>query len=140
MLAEIAHPSPPLRCPLGVEPPNPARGQAPWTPGWSLLHQTHLPMYVGALELDILLGDVHSLKQKRSVVRPVIAELRRKYEVSVAEAGHLDLHRRALIGVAVVAADTAHVRRVLESCERLVAGRAELELLSARQRVVGPHD
>ena len=97
-------------------------------------------MFVGALELDILLGDVHSLKQKRSVVRPVIAELRRKYEVSVAEAGHLDLHRRALIGVAVVAADTAHVRRVLESCERLVAGRAELELLSARQRVVGPHD
>jgi uncharacterized protein YlxP (DUF503 family) len=97
-------------------------------------------VYVGALELDILLGDVHSLKQKRSVVRPVIAELRRKYEVSVAEAGHLDLHRRALIGVAVVAADTAHVREVLESCERLVAGRAELELLSARHRVVGPHD
>ncbi|HEX5114569.1 MAG TPA: DUF503 domain-containing protein [Pseudonocardiaceae bacterium] len=97
-------------------------------------------MYVGALELDVLLGDVHSLKQKRSVVRPVIAELRRKYEVSVAEAGHLDLHRRALIGVAVVAADTAHVRDVLDSCERLVAGRTELQLLSARQRVVGPHD
>jgi uncharacterized protein YlxP (DUF503 family) len=97
-------------------------------------------VYVGALELDVLLGDVHSLKQKRSVVRPVIAELRRKYEVSVAEAGHLDLHRRALIGVAVVAADTAHVRDVLDSCERLVAGRAELRLLSARQRVVGPHD
>ncbi|HET6260530.1 MAG TPA: DUF503 family protein, partial [Pseudonocardia sp.] len=26
-------------------------------------------MFVGALELDVLLGDVHSLKQKRSVVR-----------------------------------------------------------------------
>ncbi|HEY1575066.1 MAG TPA: DUF503 domain-containing protein [Pseudonocardiaceae bacterium] len=97
-------------------------------------------MYVGALELDILLGDVHSLKQKRSVVRPVIAELRRKYEVSVAEAGHLDLHRRALIGVAVVAADTTHMHEVLDACERLVAGRTELQLLSARQRVVGPHD
>jgi hypothetical protein len=80
------------------------------------------------------------LKQKRSVVRPVIAELRRKYEVSVAEAGHLDLHRRALIGVAVVAADTAHVRDVLDSCERLVTARAELQVLSARLRVVGPHD
>lgn len=97
-------------------------------------------MYVGALELDVLLGDVHSLKQKRSVVRPVIAELRRKYEVSVAEAGHLDLHRRALIGIAVVAPDSVHVREVLESCERLVAGRVELQLLSARHRLVGPHD
>ncbi|WP_447003722.1 DUF503 domain-containing protein [Saccharothrix isguenensis] len=97
-------------------------------------------MFVGALELDVLLGDVHSLKQKRSVVRPVVAELRRKFEVSVAEAGHTDLHRRALIGVAVVAADAEHVRDVMAACERLVAGRPELELLSARHRLVGPED
>ncbi|ATE56762.1 MULTISPECIES: DUF503 domain-containing protein [Actinosynnema] len=97
-------------------------------------------MYVGALELDLLLGDVHSLKQKRSVVRPVVAELKRKFEVSASEAGHLDLHRRALIGVAVAAADAEHVRDVLAACERLVAGRPELELLSARHRLVGPED
>ncbi|MEV8436517.1 DUF503 domain-containing protein [Actinosynnema sp. NPDC051121] len=97
-------------------------------------------MFVGALELDVLFGDVHSLKQKRSVVRPIVAELRRKFEVSVAEAGHLDLHRRALIGVAVVAADAEHVRDVMAACERLVAGRPELELLSARHRLVGPED
>ncbi|WP_216216302.1 DUF503 domain-containing protein [Amycolatopsis aidingensis] len=97
-------------------------------------------MYVGALELDILLGDVHSLKQKRSTVRPVLAELRRRFEVSVAEAGHLDLHRRALLGVAVVAADPAHVRDVLDECERLVAARPELDLLSARRRLIGPED
>lgn len=97
-------------------------------------------MYVGALELDVLLGDVHSLKQKRSAVRPVIAELRRRFEVSAAEAGHLELHRRALIGVAVAAADAGHVREVMEACERLVAGRPELELLSARHRLLGPDD
>jgi uncharacterized protein YlxP (DUF503 family) len=97
-------------------------------------------VYVGALELDVLLGDVHSLKQKRSVVKPIVAELRRRFEVSVAEAGHLDLHRRALIGVAAVAADAEHVRDVMAACERLVAGRPELELLSARHRLVGPED
>ncbi|MDQ0382410.1 DUF503 domain-containing protein [Amycolatopsis thermophila] len=97
-------------------------------------------MYVGALELDVLFGDVQSLKQKRSLVRPLVAEVRRRFEVSVAEAGHLDLHRRALIGVAVVAADGEHVRDVLDGCERLVAQRPELELLSARRRLVGPED
>ena len=97
-------------------------------------------MFVGSLELDVLLGDVHSLKEKRSVVRPVVAELRRRFEVSAAEAGHLDLHRRALIGVSVVAADAGHVIEVLDRCERLVAGRPELELLSARQRMIGPDD
>jgi uncharacterized protein YlxP (DUF503 family) len=97
-------------------------------------------MYVGALELDILLGDVHSLKQKRSLVRPVLAELRRRFEVAVAEAGHLDLHRRALLGVGCVAADAGHVIEVLQRCERLVAGRPELELLAARHRMLGPDD
>lgn len=97
-------------------------------------------MYVGVLELDVLLGDVHSLKQKRSVVRPVVAELRRRFEVAAAEAGHQDLHRRAMIGVSTVAADAAHVIEVLDACERLVAGRPELELLSARQRMLGPED
>ena len=97
-------------------------------------------MFVGALELDVLLGDVHSLKEKRSVVRPVLAELRRRFEVAVAEAGHLDRHRRALLGVSCVAADAAHVQRVLGQVERLVASRPELELLSARHRMLGPED
>ncbi|PZS23362.1 MAG: DUF503 domain-containing protein [Pseudonocardiales bacterium] len=97
-------------------------------------------MYVGAVELDVLFGDVHSLKQKRSLVRPVIAELRRRFDVAVAEAGHGELHRRSLIGVAAIAADAPHVREVLDACERLVAGRPELELLSARHRILGPDD
>ena len=97
-------------------------------------------MFTGSLALDLLLGEVHSLKEKRSVVRPVVAELKRKYDVSAAEAGHLDLHRRALVGVAVVAADAGHVRDVLDACERLVAERPELEVLSARQQLFGEDD
>ena len=93
-------------------------------------------MYVAALTLDVLLGDVHSLKGKRAVVRPLVAELRRCYPgVAVAETGHLDLHRRAEIGVAVVSATAANAMSVLTECERLVAGHPEIELLSARQRL-----
>ncbi len=97
-------------------------------------------MWVGALEIDLVLGDVQSLKEKRSIVRPIVAEVRRRFEVSVAEAGHLDLHRRALIGVAVVAAEASHCVQVLEACERLVAARPEIEVLSTRQRLFGEED
>ncbi|MBP2451586.1 DUF503 domain-containing protein [Mycolicibacterium lutetiense] len=90
-------------------------------------------MWIGWLEFDLLLGDVHSLKQKRSVIRPVIAELHRKLAVSAAETGTHDLHRRAGIGVALVAADRHHVVEVLDAAERMVAGRPELELLSTRR-------
>lgn len=97
-------------------------------------------MYVGTLSFDLLLGDVRSLKEKRSVVRPIVAELQRKYAVSVAEVEHLDLHRRAGIGLAVVAGDTGHITDVLDQCERLVAGRPEVELLSVRRRLHGDDD
>jgi uncharacterized protein len=93
-------------------------------------------VYVAALTLDVLLGDVHSLKAKRAVVRPLVAELRRRYPgVAVAETGHLDLHRRAEIGVAVVSATAANAMSVLTECEDLVARLPEVELLSARQRL-----
>ena len=93
-------------------------------------------MYVAALTLDVRLGDVHSLKAKRAVVRPLVAELRRRYPgVAVAETGHLELHRRAEIGVAVVSATAVNAISVLDECERLVAGHPEVELLSARQRL-----
>ena len=35
-------------------------------------------MFTGSMTADLLLGDVHSLKEKRSVVRPVVAELSRR--------------------------------------------------------------
>jgi uncharacterized protein YlxP (DUF503 family) len=97
-------------------------------------------VFVGSIAFDLLLGDVRSLKQKRSLVRPLVAELRRTYDVSAAEAGHLDLHRRALVGVAVVAADRAHCVDVLDRCERLVAARPEMDLLSARRQVLRATD
>jgi uncharacterized protein YlxP (DUF503 family) len=90
-------------------------------------------MWIGWLEFDLRLGDVHSLKQKRSAIRPVIAELRRKFDVSAAETGDQDLHRRAGLGVAIVAADRNHVVDVLDAAERLVAARPEMELVSVRR-------
>jgi uncharacterized protein YlxP (DUF503 family) len=90
-------------------------------------------VWIGWVEFDLLLGDVRSLKQKRSAVRPLIAELQRRFAVSAAETGAHDLHRRANVGMAVVAADRGHVVDVLDAAERLVASRPEIELLSAHR-------
>jgi uncharacterized protein YlxP (DUF503 family) len=96
-------------------------------------------MVVGTLRFDLLLGDVHSLKEKRGVVRPIIAELR-KLEVAAAETGEQDLHRRAEISVALVASTHEHVNDVLDACERAVSRRPEVELLGARRRVLDDDD
>ncbi|MBD1538555.1 DUF503 domain-containing protein [Arthrobacter sp. S1_S22] len=91
-------------------------------------------MWIGWIEFDILLGDVQSLKEKRSVVRPLLAEIRRRFDVSVAEVGDHEQYRRSQVGAGLVAADRAHLIEVLDAVERFVAARPEFELLSARQR------
>ena len=97
-------------------------------------------MFTGTALFDLLLpSDSRSLKAKRAYVRPLVAALRR-FEVAAAEVGALERHGRAEIGVAVVAADPGQVGRVLDSCERLVAGRPEVELLSVRRRLHGDDD
>ncbi|GAA1058388.1 hypothetical protein GCM10017608_26970 [Agromyces luteolus] len=92
-------------------------------------------MWIAWIEFDLLLGDVHSLKEKRAVVRPILAELRRATEASVAEVGAHDLHRRAELGVAVVAAGADRATEVLDRAERLVAAHPEVTLLAARRRL-----
>ena len=97
-------------------------------------------MWIGWIEFDLLLGDVHSLKEKRSAVRPVLAELKRRFDVSVTESGLQDQHRRTLIGVGLVAAERAHLIEVLDAVERFMAARPDMELLSARQRELRSDD
>ena len=92
-------------------------------------------MWIGVIELDLLLGDVHSLKTKRGLVRPLVRELRQRFEISVAEVDHLDLHRRAAVGASCVSPDRAHAVDVLDRVERFCAARPEFELLSARRQL-----
>ena len=92
-------------------------------------------MWIGWIEFDLLLGDVHSLKDKRAVIRPILADLRRVTEASVAEVADQDLHRRAVLGVGVVASGADRVTDTLDRAERLVASRPDVMLLSARRRL-----
>lgn len=98
-------------------------------------------MWIGWIEADVLLGAVQSLKQKRAVLRPLLADLARRTEVAVAEVGAHDLHRRATIGLAVVAGDAGHVRDVLDRAERLLAEEhPEVTLLATRRGLQSSED
>lgn len=97
-------------------------------------------MFSGTLRIDVLLGEVHSLKEKRALIRPILAELDRRAGVGAAEVALQDLHRRAVLGVAVVAGTHARVVEVLDDCEGAVAWRPELEVLSVHRRVRSDED
>ena len=61
------------------------------------------------------------------MTKPLLAEIRRKFSVSAAEVDHLDLHRRAAIGVTAVSPDLAHLTELLDAVERFGAGRPDIQ-------------
>ena len=97
-------------------------------------------MWIGWNEFDILLGDVHSLKAKRSVVRPIIADIRRHFQLFAAEVEDAQLHRRTSIGVSLVSSDRSYVEETLTKIEEFVARRPETDLLSSKMRIIHSSD
>jgi uncharacterized protein len=89
--------------------------------------------HVATLELDLHLPAARSLKAKRAVLRPLIEGLRHRYQVAVAEVDHQDRWQRAAVAVAAVGGTPAHVREVLDACERFVWAQPELEVVECRR-------
>lgn len=75
-------------------------------------------MVVGVLQFELLIHEAHSLKDKRRVVRSLKDRLHRDHLVSVAEVAALDTLNLAVLAVACVGRDGAHVGQVLD---RIVA-------------------
>lgn len=71
-------------------------------------------MIIGACQLRLYLHGVFSLKEKRSILKPLLNQLRRKFEVAAAEVGHHDVWQTADIAIVAVANESNHVYAVLD--------------------------
>lgn len=88
-------------------------------------------MHVGASRIELRIRDIRSLKEKRKVVKSIIADIGRVYPVAVAEVDHQDLWQRADLGVAVVSGSPGHVDRMLTTIQMDLERRTEIEVLSS---------
>jgi uncharacterized protein YlxP (DUF503 family) len=71
-------------------------------------------MVVGICTIELGLPRNASLKDKRSVLKPLVLKLRREFNISVAEVGKLDAWRSATIGVAAVSNDATYLHGLFE--------------------------
>lgn len=60
-------------------------------------------MFIGAARVSLSLPSDGSLKGKRSVLRPILARLKDRFEVHAAEVGALDAHGEAVVGIVACA-------------------------------------
>lgn len=95
-------------------------------------------MYTGAVRFDLHLPQVHSLKEKRAVIRPIIDGARHRFHVAAAEVDVQDKWQRAVLGMAAVAGTAGHVENVLDAVERFVWSFPEVEVLGAERTWAEP--
>lgn len=69
---------------------------------------------------ELHLPGCHSLKEKRSVIRPLTSALRQRCNVSVAETAHQDAWQRAEIACAAIGSDRRVVEETLRTADRIV--------------------
>jgi len=82
-------------------------------------------MIVGVLRIVLSLPGNDSLKGKRKVVRRVVERARSRFNVAAAEVAEMDVHRRAVLGFAVVSNEGRHANAMLDQITSFVAGASE---------------
>jgi len=75
---------------------------------------------IGVLIIHLHLPGCQSLKEKRSVIKPLIARLHREFNISVAEMDKQDAWHQAVIACGRVGNDAAHLERSLQMVVRWV--------------------
>jgi uncharacterized protein YlxP (DUF503 family) len=66
-------------------------------------------MTVGVLQLELSIPDAMSLKDKRRAVKSLKDRIAHAHNVSIAEVGALDEHRRSIVAIAMVSNDSKYV-------------------------------
>jgi uncharacterized protein len=90
-------------------------------------------MIVGACQMRLHLPQSQSLKDKRQVVKSVLARLRGAFEVSAAEVADQELWQIATLGITCASNDAAHVEAVLDRAVRFVEeSRPDCEIADVR--------
>ncbi len=69
---------------------------------------------IGACTIQLYLPGVASLKEKRGLLKPILVQLRRRFDVAAAEVEHQDSWQTAGIAIVAVANETSHIYAVLE--------------------------
>ncbi|HUB25634.1 MAG TPA: DUF503 domain-containing protein [Tepidisphaeraceae bacterium] len=86
-------------------------------------------MVIGVLQLELSIQDAMSLKDKRRVIKSLKDRLANANNVSVAEVGALDEHRRSIIGLAMVGNDGRYVEGALSKLVDFVRSVANVNLI-----------
>lgn len=86
-------------------------------------------MMVSVTKIKIYVPFVHSLKEKRMVIKSLCAKVRNKFNVSIAEVEDQDIHQIIVLGFAAIVTDTAQADSIHERIINFIDSNNEGEIV-----------
>ncbi len=78
---------------------------------------------------------VHSLKEKRMIVKSIVAKLQNKFHVSAAEVDEQDTHQIIVIGIAGIVPHNAMADSLMDEISQFVGENTECEILDEGREI-----
>ncbi len=92
-------------------------------------------MKIAVMTLRLRAPWVHSLKEKRMIVKSLVAKLQNRYHVSAAEVDEQDIHQIIVIGVAAIVPNKAFADSLMDDISIFVEESTEAELLDEDREI-----
>ena len=92
-------------------------------------------MKIAAITFRLHAPWVHSLKEKRMIVKSLVAKLQNKFHVSAAEVDEQDIHQIIVIGVAAIVPHNALADSLMEEISQFVEENTEAEIIDEEREI-----
>ena len=92
-------------------------------------------MRIAAMTFRLRAPWVHSLKEKRMIVKSLIAKLQNRYHVSAAEIDEQDKHQIIVIGVAAIVPHNAMADSLMDDISMFIEANTEAEILDEQREI-----
>ncbi|HSO18961.1 MAG TPA: DUF503 domain-containing protein [Desulfosarcina sp.] len=93
-------------------------------------------MVVGVGCITFRIHQCRSLKEKRKVVKAIVARLRNHFNASVAEVADNDIYQRAVVGVSLVGSDRRMINAKLDKMFNFADGLGLAEMTDAQLEII----
>ncbi len=94
-----------------------------------------LHMITGTLKIRIHTPWVHSLKEKRMVVKSLCSKIRNKFNVSISEVDEQDIHQTIVLGIAFITTNVSHCHSIADKVLNFIESSTEGEIVSIERDV-----
>ena len=86
-------------------------------------------MFVGISQFELFIPESGSLKEKRFIIKSIKERLKNKFNISVAEVGHMDKWQKTAIGIAVVANEKRFIDETLSKVYRFIENDFRVQII-----------